>query len=104
MAAVARSCPQPIERHILVPVRRKYQYVRMREMLAGALKPSGQSLYPSDTGGATASNSLNGIFDTQGGAGGAGQRQMGVVGGGQAQNRGFPLQTTQRKGSVNVSG
>lgn len=78
MAAVARSCPQPIERHILVPVRRKYQYVRMREMLASALKP----IYPEEGGGGA-------------------QR---LVNGTGAPGRGFPLQAPQRKGSVNVGG
>lgn len=85
MAAVARSCPQPIERHILVPVRRKYQYVRMREMLASALKPMGGPMYPND-----------GAFDGQGGA----QRML-TQGQG---NRVFSLQAPQRKGSVNVGG
>ncbi|KAL0637089.1 SAGA complex subunit Sgf73 [Maublancomyces gigas] len=90
MAAVARSCPQPIERHILVPVRRKYQYVRMREMLASALKPMGGPMYSNDTG----------VFDGQGG----GAQRM-LNGGPQGQgNRGFSLQTPQRKGSVNVGG
>ncbi|KAH0561955.1 hypothetical protein GP486_003340 [Trichoglossum hirsutum] len=37
MAAIARSRPQPLEQRILVPTRRKYQYVRMKEMLSNAL-------------------------------------------------------------------
>lgn len=94
MAAVARSCPQPIERHILVPVRRKYQYVRMREMLASALKPMGGPMYPNDAGAG------GGVFDGQGG----GAQRM-LNGGPQGQgNRGFSLQAPQRKGSVNVGG
>lgn len=89
MAAVARSCPQPIERHILVPVRRKYQYVRMREMLASALKPMGGPMYPND--------GVGGAFDGQGG----GVQRMLAQGQG---NRVFSLQAPQRKGSVNVGG
>lgn len=37
MAAIARSRPQPLERHIFIDTRRKYQYVRMKEMLSNAL-------------------------------------------------------------------
>lgn len=37
MAAVARSHPRPVEQHIFIDTRRKYQYVRMKEMLSNAL-------------------------------------------------------------------
>lgn len=37
MAAVARSRPRPLEQHVFVPVKRKYMYVRMKEMLGNAL-------------------------------------------------------------------
>lgn len=37
MAAIARSRPRPLEQHVFVPVRRKYAYVRIREMLGQAL-------------------------------------------------------------------
>jgi len=37
MAAIARSRPQPLEQHIFIDTRRKYQYVRMKEMLSNAL-------------------------------------------------------------------
>lgn len=88
MAAVARSCPQPIERHILVPVKRKYQYVRMREMLAGALRPLGFNNTNGDGGG---------LF------GGGGTPQ--AVAAGQQPPRGFPPGAgLQRKGSVNMGG
>lgn len=43
MAAVARSCPRPLEQHVFVPVHRKYQLVRMKEMLGNAL--GGRSLF-----------------------------------------------------------
>lgn len=89
MAAVARSCPQPIERHILVPVKRKYQYVRMREMLAGALRPLGGYNNTNGDGG--------GLFS------GGGTPQ--AVAGGQQPPRGFPPGAgLQRKGSVNIGG
>lgn len=91
MAAVARSYPQPIGRHILIPVRRKYQYVRMREMLAGALKPLGN--YNSNGG------DVNGGGMFSGAAGGQ------AAGTQPPQNRGFlPGAGAQRKGSVNVGG
>lgn len=37
MAAITRSRPQPLVRNVMVPIRRKYQYVRMKEMLANAM-------------------------------------------------------------------
>ena len=40
MAAIARSRPQPLEQHVWVPVRQKYAYVRMKEMLSNALAGS----------------------------------------------------------------
>lgn len=65
----------------------------MREMLASALKPMGGPMYSNDTG-------VGGVFDGQGG----GAQRM-LNGGPQGQgNRGFSLQTPQRKGSVNVGG
>lgn len=46
MAAIARSCPQPLEKNIMVPTQRKYQYVRMKEMLSNALAGSrGRGLF-----------------------------------------------------------
>lgn len=43
MTAIARSCPRPLEQHVFVPVHRKYQLVRMKEMLGNAL--GGRSLF-----------------------------------------------------------
>ncbi|KAL2001384.1 hypothetical protein VTN02DRAFT_1832 [Thermoascus thermophilus] len=37
MAAIARSRPQPLVTHTLMPTRKKYQYVRMKEMLSHVL-------------------------------------------------------------------
>ncbi|OJJ43277.1 hypothetical protein ASPZODRAFT_136492 [Penicilliopsis zonata CBS 506.65] len=37
MAAITRSNPQPLETHPLISSRRKYQYVRVKEMLSNAL-------------------------------------------------------------------
>ncbi|OXV06575.1 hypothetical protein Egran_05657 [Elaphomyces granulatus] len=37
MAAISRSCPRPLVTHTLVPTRKKYQYVRMKEMLSHVL-------------------------------------------------------------------
>lgn len=41
MAAIARSRPRPCEQHIYVQARRKYPYVRMKEMLGNALAGRG---------------------------------------------------------------
>ena len=37
MAAIARSRPRPMDQHIFVPLRKKYAFVRMKEMLSNAL-------------------------------------------------------------------
>ena len=37
MAAIGRSCPRPLAQHVFVPARKKYPYVRMKEMLSQAL-------------------------------------------------------------------
>jgi len=41
MAAVTLSMSQRLERHIFVPVRKKHEYVRKKEMLASTRKPLG---------------------------------------------------------------
>ncbi|KAL2005460.1 hypothetical protein VTN00DRAFT_2671 [Thermoascus crustaceus] len=46
MAAIARSRPQPLVTHTLMPTRKKYQYVRMKEMLSHVLGgPRGGGLF-----------------------------------------------------------
>lgn len=37
MAAISRSFPKPLVTHTLIPTRKKYQYVRMKEMLSHVL-------------------------------------------------------------------
>ena len=37
LAAIARSRPQPIYQPQIIPLRRKYQHVRLKEMLGSAL-------------------------------------------------------------------
>jgi len=37
LAAIARSRPVPLYQPVLVPLRRKYQHVRLKEMLGNAL-------------------------------------------------------------------
>jgi hypothetical protein len=41
MAAVARSRPRPLAQHVHVSTRRKYNHIRMKEMLANALAGRG---------------------------------------------------------------
>ncbi|KAI5811497.1 SCA7, zinc-binding domain-containing protein [Peziza echinospora] len=65
MAAVSRACPMPLVTQTLVPVRKKYQYLRMRDMLASALRQPG--------GG----QGMGGMFNGGGGgAGGEGEMMM----------------------------
>lgn len=42
MAAIARSRPVPLEQHVFVPTTRKYNYIRMKEMLGNALGVKGE--------------------------------------------------------------
>ena len=60
MAAIARHVPQPLERHVMVPVRKKSQYIRMREVMASALRPVGQPLFGAD--GNSGGGLLSGMF------------------------------------------
>lgn len=48
MAGLARSRPQPLVTHTLIPTRRKYQLVRMKDMLSQVLG-SGSLFSPSDS-------------------------------------------------------
>ncbi|KZF21484.1 3-oxoacyl-synth [Xylona heveae TC161] len=74
MAALARSRPYPMESRILISTRRKYQYVRMKEMLSNAL------------GGSRGS----GLFS----AGDAGNRGISVNGGDAEVANGLPSAAT----------
>jgi len=58
MAAVTRSMPQRLEQHIIVPVRKKYQYVRKKEMLASARKPLGQPIFDGPNAGSLFNTSM----------------------------------------------
>ncbi|CUS09908.1 unnamed protein product [Tuber aestivum] len=90
MAAVTRSMPQPLERHILVPVRKKYQYVRMKEMLASALKPLSRPMFDGSNTGP--------LFDTS--VPNPAARAMS----GSQQGRQYPLVPQSRKGSLQMQG
>lgn len=37
MAAIARSRPRPLDQHISIPLRRRYAYLRVKDMLSTAL-------------------------------------------------------------------
>jgi len=39
MSSISRNIPRPMESQIFVPVRKKSQYLRMRELMASALRP-----------------------------------------------------------------
>jgi len=90
MAAVTRSMPLPLERHILVPVRKKYQYVRMKEMLASALKPLGRPMFDGANAGSLFNTSM---------ANPASRAMPGIQ-----QGRQYPLAPQSRKGSVQMPG
>lgn len=76
MAALARSRPQPLYEPYRVPLRQKYQYVRMKEMLGNALGGrSGGGLFRTtpkeDTNGLTngfGSGMMNGLGGTSDGS------------------------------------
>ncbi|KAF8244248.1 SCA7-domain-containing protein [Wilcoxina mikolae CBS 423.85] len=51
MTAIARHVSQPMEHHVMIPVRKKSQYIRMRDVMTSALRPGDQSLYKNDSGG-----------------------------------------------------
>ena len=45
LAAIVRSQPRPLFQSQPVPLKRKYQYVRMKEMMSGALGGKGAGLF-----------------------------------------------------------
>lgn len=59
MAAISRSRPQPLVTHTLMPTRKKYQYVRMKEMLSNVLGgPRGGGLFSTGEPDGTADHPL----------------------------------------------
>ncbi|EED21941.1 beta-ketoacyl synthase (Cem1), putative [Talaromyces stipitatus ATCC 10500] len=63
MAAISRSHPTPLAVHTLIPTRKKYHYVRMKEMLSNVLGGArGGGLF--STGPAT-NGETNGLFQTE---------------------------------------
>lgn len=51
MAGLARSLPQPLVTHTLVPMRRKYHLTRVKEMLSQAFPGTRGGLFSSNDGG-----------------------------------------------------
>ncbi|KAK4987865.1 SAGA complex subunit Sgf73 [Elasticomyces elasticus] len=98
MAAIARSQPQPIVSRPLVPLRRKYQMVRIKEMLGSALAGrNGMGLFSIGDGGGGAGLGLSGAHS---GAGGDSDSRRGsVVPGSQRFGAGAPQ---SRKASVSA--
>lgn len=91
MAAIARSRPRPLEQHIHIPTRRKYQYVRMKEMLGNALGGgrAGGGLFGRVADGGDTGVAGDGGAERRGSvvtggnrAAGAGQAQRKMLGGG----------------------
>ncbi|PCG91914.1 Thiolase-like, subgroup [Penicillium occitanis (nom. inval.)] len=63
MAAISRSRPQPLAVHTLVPTRKKYHYVRMKEMLSNVLGSArGGGLFSTAP---TTNGEPNGLFQTE---------------------------------------
>lgn len=50
LAAIARARPQPLYQATYVPLRRKYQHVRLKEMLGNALSGRGGGLFGTASG------------------------------------------------------
>lgn len=90
MAAVARSRPQPLEQHIFVPTRRKYQLVRMKEMLGNAL--GGGGIFGAPGVGAAGGSSSGGPFS--GSAGSAGPVFTATANAGSGAEAGSAVSTT----------
>ncbi|KAI5779683.1 SCA7, zinc-binding domain-containing protein [Geopyxis carbonaria] len=88
MSAISRHHPRPLVQPMPILVRKKSQYVRMREMMSSALRPIGQPMFNTDTVGPTAfSGAVN-------------QKQgIGIQ---PAQIKSF--QSLTRKSSLNVAG
>ena len=74
MAAIARSKPQPVAQHMYIPIRKKYQHVRMKEMLQNALGGSrGGGLFATgDNGRGMYGGTNTGAADAGAGDGGPG--------------------------------
>lgn len=51
MAGIARSRPQPLMTYPLIPTRRKYHLVRVKEMLSQAFPPATGGFFSSNTNG-----------------------------------------------------
>ena len=51
MVGLARSRPQPLVTHPLIPTRRKYHLVRVKEMLSQAFPPATGGLFSSNNSG-----------------------------------------------------
>ena len=83
MAAVSRVCPLPLVRESFVPVRKKYNYIRMRDMLASALRPGGAAGGDLFGRGAALGMDISGggVGSEVGGDGDVVMGGMGVVGG-----------------------
>lgn len=63
LAAISRSHPKPLAVHTLMPMRKKYHYVRMKEMLSNVLGGArGGGLFST---GPTANGESNGLFQTE---------------------------------------
>lgn len=63
MAAISRSHPTPLAVHTPMPTRKKYHYVRMKEMLSSVLGGArGGGLF--STGAPAANGDSNGLFQT----------------------------------------
>ncbi|KAI5821026.1 SCA7, zinc-binding domain-containing protein [Pyronema omphalodes] len=86
MAAITTHVPQPFEHNLVVPLRKKAQYIRMRDAMASALRPVGTPHPLSATG--MPDGVLGGVF------------------GRAPQPKAFqpPPPPIQRKSSINMSG
>ena len=65
MAAVARSRPRPAAQHVVVPLRKKYAYIRMKEMLSQALGGRGANIFGGMPAGSV-SGASGGVAQAQG--------------------------------------
>ncbi|TKX18973.1 zinc-binding domain-containing protein [Elsinoe australis] len=105
LAAIGRSHPRPLFQPQLVPLRRKYNYVRLKEMLGNALGGRGGGLFSSGGQGAGGAfggmNGMNGL-GSAGGMGG-GQMSAGGMRGSIDQGRRESMAESVREGSVSAT-
>jgi hypothetical protein len=101
LAAIARSRPKPLDQHIFVPLRRRYAYLRVKDMLSTALGGGRGGIFGGAAGGAAAALMAGAVNPAGGGDGGDGSVSASSAGQSEAARRASIAQQghTQAAGS-----